>query len=93
MSYTHVREGHSDLANEIADEVCEILNRIQAETIAQRLAQIEEGTAPAYPWQYSLIDLAYVSLCANSMDRVTVERRDPTGKPCPQCREVHPLAS
>jgi hypothetical protein len=92
MVYVHNRHGHSDLANHIADEVCDLLNRFSDEAHRVRLEQIEDGTAPATPWQYDLIRLAWGALCANSMDPVYVE---PIGgwtplKPCPLCKMVHP---
>jgi hypothetical protein len=61
----------------------------------ERRRQIATGTAPATPWRYSPLDIAYVALCENSMEPVLREDHAerawlPPGDPCPVCGQLHP---
>ena len=95
MSYVHNAHGHSEVANHLADELCDLLNRFSEAAHQDRLEQVEAGTAPATPWQFDIYRLAYGALCANSMAAVYVDA--PRGgwkpdDPCPRCEAVHPDA-
>lgn len=93
MPYVHNAHGHSDVANHLADELCDLLNRFSEAAYQVRLEQVEAGTAPATPWEFNLVRVSWQALCANSMEIVQVGYpvRDWTpADPCPRCKTVHP---
>ena len=72
----------------LADGLCELLDWTSGETLVARRAAIKQFCAPATSWEFDILHLTYVAMCANSM---VVRETEEIPVICPWCREPHPV--